>query len=317
MTILVTGANGFVGRAVCRTLIAAGLPVAAAARRRAILPTGLERRPIGDIGPETDWSIALAGSVEAIVHLAARAHVMTESVPDPLAEFRRINRDGTLALARQAARQGVRRFIFVSTIKVNGEATPPDHPFRAEDDPAPQDPYAIAKAEAEAGLRAIAAETGMLAPTILRPPLVHGPGARGNLMALMRLLRRRLPLPLGAIDNRRSLIGVDNLADAIRFCLNEPKTANATFLARDPVDISTPDLLRRLGRALGTPPLLVPVPLSGLRLIGRISGRMGNIDRLCGSLVVDDSPLRALGWHPPLGLDDGLRRMAKAFLTRS
>jgi len=306
--ILVTGANGFVGGPVCRALRDAGHQVIGSVRRELTPPPGIEFRRIGALGPDTDWGPALDG-IEAIVHLAARTHVMAETEADPLAAFRRVTRDGATRLAAQAAEAGVRRLIFLSSIKVNGEATAPDRPFRADDAPAPQDPYGIAKAEAEAGLR----RQGGLDLTILRPPLVHGPGVKGNLLTLIGALRRHLPLPLGAVRNRRSLVGVANLAESIRFCLDSPATIGGTFLVRDGEDVSTPELIRRLAAALDVTPVLPPLPPALLRLAGSVIGRRAAIDRLTGSLVVDDSPLRSLGWRPPLGLDDGLGAMAASF----
>lgn len=299
MKILVTGASGFVGGPVCRALMARGHRVVAASRRD--LP-GLEVVPIGELGPDTDWRPALDG-VEAVVHLAARAHVMQETETDPLALFRRINRDGTVRLAEQAAAAGVRHFLFASSIKVNGEATPPDRPYRADDVPAPLDPYGIAKAEAEQALRAIALPT----LTILRPPLIHGPGAKGNLATLLKVLNTGLPLPLGGLTNRRSLVGIDNLANALGFLLE--RRAAGTFLIRDGEDVSTSQLLRLLGDGLEKPARLIPLP----GFLFRLLARSGTIKRLTGSLVVDDSPLRALGWTPPLSLKDGLARMTSAW----
>ncbi|OAN54987.1 NAD-dependent epimerase/dehydratase family protein [Magnetospirillum moscoviense] len=300
MKILVTGASGFVGGPVCRALMARGHRVVAASRRD--LP-GLVVIRIGELGPDTDWRPALDG-VEAVVHLAARAHVMQEAETDPLALFRRINRDATLHLAEQAAGAGVKHFLFASSIKVNGEATLPDRPFTADDPPAPCDPYGIAKAEAEQGLRAVA---GPMALTILRPPLIHGPGAKGNLATLLKVLNTGLPLPLGGLANRRSLVGIDNLADALGFLLE--RRAAGTFLIRDGEDVSTSQLLRLLGAGLGRPARLIPLPA----ILFRLLGRSGTIRRLTGSLVVDDSPLRALGWTPPLSLKDGLARMTSAW----
>ena len=308
MKILVTGANGFVGGPVCQALRDAGHHVVGAVRRDIGPPPGIEFRRIGELGPDTDWRAALDG-VEAVVHLAARTHVMAETEADPLAAFRRVTRDGATGLAAQAAAAGIRRLIFLSSIKVNGEATPPDRPFRAVDAPAPQDSYGVAKAEAEAALRS---QHG-LDLTILRPPLVHGPGVKGNLLTLIGALRRHLPLPLGAVRNRRSLVGIANLADAIRFCLDTPATIGHTFLIRDGEDVSTPELIRRLAAALETKAVLPPLPQSLLRLAGSLTGRRAAIDRLTGSLVVDDAPLRRLGWRPPLSLDDGLRAMAASF----
>lgn len=307
MRVMVTGATGFVGGPVCRTLLARGHRVVAAMRRDIDLP-GIETHRVDALGPETDWSAALAGC-DAVIHLAARAHVMAESEADPLAVFRKANRDGTSRLAEQAAAAGIRRFVFVSSIKVNGEATPRDRPFRADDPPAPVDPYGIAKAEAEAALAAIASRTGMSA-SIIRPPLVHGPGAKGNLAAMMRILAKGWPLPLAMIDNRRSLVGAANLADVVAFVLEHG--AAGTFLVRDGEDVSTPDLLRRVAAGMGRRALLLPVPPALLRAGGALLGKRAAIDRLLGSLVVDDSPLRALGWAPPVSLDAGLAAMAAA-----
>lgn len=306
MKVLVTGATGFVGAAACRTLKAAGLePVAALRSAR----PGLEGRVVGEIGPETAWDAALDG-IDAVLHLAARAHVMNETEGDPLALFRRVNCGGALALAEAAAARGVRRLVFVSTIKVNGEATPAERPFRAEDAPAPIDAYGTAKAEAEDGLRAIAARTG-LELVIIRPPLVHGPGVKGNFASLIKVLRRGIPLPLGAITaNRRSLIGLDNLCDALNLCLTHPQASGRTFLVKDGDDVSTTRLIRLLAQGLGRPARLLPVPVALLRLAGRLTGKSAAIERLTGSLVVDDGPLRGLGWTPPVSLEDGLRRMA-------
>ncbi len=309
MKVLVTGASGFVGTALCRRLLAEGCKVVAAVRRDdAFLPLEAEARRVDGLGPDTDWRGALAGC-DAVVHLAARAHVMRDRAADPLTLFRRINRDGSVRLAEQAVAAGIGRFVFVSSIKVNGEATPPDRPFRAEDAAAPVDPYGVSKAEAETALADLATRTG-LSLAVVRPPLVHGPGVKGNLAVLMKALRLGLPLPLGAIRNRRSLVGVDNLADSLTFLVRCP--AQGRFLVRDGEDISTPELIRRLAAAADRPARLLPVPPALLRLAGSLTGKRAAVQRLTGSLVVDDSPLRALGWVPPLTLNDGLARMAAA-----
>ena len=301
MKVLVTGANGFVGAALCRALAAAGMAVAGAVRGDNPLPAGVERRPVGDIGAATDWRPALDG-IDAVVHCAARVHVMRERAADPLAAFRAVNCDGAVALARQA--EG-RRLVFLSTVKVNGEETPPGRSFRAADVPAPADPYGIAKAEAEARLAAIAGEL-----VVIRPPLVVGAGAKGNLAGLMRLVARGVPLPLGGIYNRRSLVGLGNLADLIRVCLTHPAAPGKTFLVRDDPDVSTPELVRRLAAAMGRPARLFGFPPALLRVAGAV-GR-----RLTGSLTVDDGPTRtALGWAPPYGLDEGLGEMARSYFS--
>lgn len=309
MKVLVTGASGFVGGPVCRRLLAAGHEVVAAVRRDdCFLPLEVEARRVDALGPDTDWRAALRGC-DAVVHLAARAHVMRDRASDPLALFRRVNRDGAVRLAEQAAAAGIGRLLFVSSIKVNGELTLPGQPFRGDDAPAPVDAYGVSKAEAEAALADIATRTG-LSLAVVRPPLVHGPGAKGNLAALMRILEYGVPLPLGAIDNCRSLVGVDNLADALAFLVDSP--AQGRFLVRDGEDISTPELIRRLARGLGRRARLLPVPVGLLRLAGGMLGKSGAVNRLAGSLQVDDAPLRALGWLPPVTLDDGLAAMAAA-----
>lgn len=309
MKILVTGANGFVGQALVRHLVDSGHAVRAAARRTMDLPAGAEGVTAPDLTGEGDWRPALGG-VDAVIHCAARVHVMTDTVADPLAAFRTANRDGTATLAEQAAAAGVRRFVFLSTIKVNGESATPDHPFAAADTPAPSDPYGISKAEAEAALGAVAARTGLQA-TILRPPLVYGPGAKGNMAALMRAVAKGVPLPLACVTgNRRSLVALANLVSALDLLATHPEAGNTTHLIRDGEDLSTAALVRRLAAAMDRPARLLPVPPALLRGTLRLLGKSAAGHRLTGSLVVDDGPLRALGWVPPLGVDEGLRAMA-------
>lgn len=303
MRILVTGADGFVGSAMVGHLRGLGHQVTGGVRRQA----GSGLMAVGDIGPDTDWRPALQGA-EAVVHLANRAHVMNETAADPLTVFRHVNRDGTLRLAEQAAAAGVRRLVFVSSIKVNGESTAPDRPFTAADIPAPEDAYGLSKAEAERGLLDL---TG-LEVVVVRPPLIHGPGVKGNLRTLMRMVAKGLPLPLGLVDNRRSLIGLDNLVDLLTLCLDAPGASGRIWLARDGEDLSTPELIRRMARALGRPARLLPVPPVLLRLAGGLTGKGAAVGRLLGSLQVDDSATRTeLGWTPPLGIDEGLAAMAR------
>ena len=303
MKILVTGASGFVGARLVAELLRRGHQVVAPMRSPRPW-AGVDTPAIGDLGPDTDWSAALSGC-EAVVHSAARAHVLDDKSADPLALFRRVNRDGTLHLAQQARQAGIRHFVFISTIKVNGESTPPDRPFRAEDAINPQDAYGMAKAEAEAGLRAL---DGMVL-TILRPPLVHGPGAKGNLAVLIKAIAKGIPLPLALVRNRRSMVGVDNLADAVAFLVDHRPAG--TFLIRDEGDVSTAHLIRTLASAMGRTPLLLPVPPFLLTLAARVLGRRAMAERVLGSLLVDDTPLRALGWTPPLSLPAGLARMIR------
>jgi UDP-glucose 4-epimerase len=252
-----------------------------------------------------------------VVHLAARVHVMHDSAADPLAEFRRVNVKGSLQLARQAAEAGVRRFVYVSSIKVNGEGTEAGRPFRADDAPQPHDPYGISKHEAEVGLHQLAAATGMEL-VVVRPPLVYGPGVRANFRSMMGWLKRGIPLPFGAIENRRSLVALDNLCDLLVTCTRHPAAAGQTFLAGDGDDVSTTQLLQRLGRALGHPARLVPLPPVVLRRLFGALGKAEIAQRLFSSLQVDISTTRdRLGWQPPIGLDEGLRRAAVAFLAET
>ena len=253
MKVLVTGANGFIGRALCAHLQQGGHQVVAAVRR----PCGLVNELVVDENGST-WAQALTGC-DAVVHLAGRAHVMHEDAVDPLQAFRAANVNASARLALLAARAGVRRFVFMSSIKVNGEATQPGHPFTADDVPAPLDPYGVSKLEAEQGLREIELQTGMEV-VIVRPPLVYGPGVKANFAAMMRWVARGVPLPLGAIHNARSMVSLDNLVDLLVTCLKHPAAAGQTFLVSDGEDVSTTDLLRRTAQAMGKKALLLPVP---------------------------------------------------------
>ena len=314
----ITGATGFVGGALAAKLVAmVRFEVLALTRQEPVhtLP-GVQYVQLGNLSPDTDWQSGLSG-VNVLVHAAARVHVMNDTVVDPLTEFRRVNVDGTLNLARQAAAAGMRRFVFISSIKVNGEATDLDQPFTANDEPAPIDPYGISKMEAEQGLREIAAETGMEV-VIIRPPLVYGPGVKANFQAMMRWLARGVPLPLGVINNRRSMVALDNLVDLIVTCIDHPAAANQTFLVSDGEDLSTTQLLRRMGRALGKPARLIPVPSMFLKVGAALLGKPAIAQRLCGSLQVDTlKTQQLLGWVPPLSVDEGLKRAAEGYLREA
>lgn len=308
--ILVTGAAGFVGLALVRSLAIANSQrnVRAAVRQSCVeWAEAVQSVSVGDLSADTDWFSALRG-VSDVVHVAARVHVMQDTAADPLTEFRRTNVEGTLALARQAALAGVRRFVFICSIKVNGEATASGRPFTAEDAPKPQDPYGISKMEAEQGLRQIAAETGMEV-VVIRPPLVYGTGVRANVRALLRAVARGLPLPLGAVDNHRSMVALDNLVNFMLVCLNHPAAANQAFLVSDGEDLSTAELVRRMGLAMGKPARLIPVPIWLLQAGAALLGRRDVVQRLCGSLQLDIHKNRELlGWVPVIGVDEGSRR---------
>jgi len=312
MTVLITGASGFLGTALCSRL-REFMAVRGAVRAKKSQIDRSDVIEISDISSDTDWTSALKG-VKQVVHLAARVHVLNDKSSDPLAEFRRVNVEGTANLARQAAASGVRRFVFLSSIKVNGEFTEVGKPFTADDVPAPEDPYGISKYEAEQLLRQIASETGMEV-VIIRPPLVYGPGVKANFESMMRWLARGVPLPLAAVTNiRRSLVALDNLVDLIATCLNHPAAANQTFLVSDGEDLSTADLLKRMGSAMGHPARLFNLPPRLLKLGAAVVRKPGIYQRLCGSLQLDITKTRQLlGWTPPVSVDEGLRRAAEGF----
>lgn len=307
--ILVTGGSGFLGRAICAKLASAGHFVRASVRGSCAgeMLSGIEVTQ-GELMPTYDWSLSLQ-DVGLVIHAAARVHVLLERTEDPLDEFRAVNVTSTLNFARQAAAAGVQRFIFLSSVGVNGGSTD-GRAFSELDRPRPHTPYAISKYEAEQGLREIAIQTGMEL-VIVRPPLVYGPSAPGNFGRLVRAMARGWPLPIGAIQNQRSFIGLDNLVDFICTCLQHPQAANEIFLVSDDEDLSTPDLVRRMSSYMGRPARLVSVPMWLLRIGGVILGRTDAVQGLCGSLCVDVDKARCLlGWRPPLTLNEGLRRVA-------
>ena len=313
--ILLTGGSGFVGRGVLE-LLSKHQPVRATLRQLNI--AGGTFRGVdfiqSSLSIDQDWSSALSG-VSVVVHCAARVHVMNEDAKDPLLEFRRVNVHGTFNLARQASEAGVRRFVFISSIKVNGERTDLGHPFTADQVPVPSDPYGVSKYEAEMGLKALSKETGMEV-VIIRPTLVYGPGVKANFLSMMNWLRRGIPLPLGGITkNRRSFVFLDNLVDLINVCICHPAAANQTFLVSDDEDLSTAGLLDHMALALGLPSKLIIVPTALISLGAKLISRPDISQRLCGSLQVDIKKTKdLLGWSPPVSVDEGLRQTAAHFL---
>jgi nucleoside-diphosphate-sugar epimerase len=309
--IIVTGATGFVGQFLCARLLEDGFFVRSAVRSAATaapLVAGVEPTSIESIGPETEWRHAVK-DIDTVIHLAARVHIMNDPSSDPLADFRRVNVQGTENLARQAAQAGVKRLVFVSSIKVNGEESSTS--YTPNSPPNPSDPYGISKWEAELTLRKIEAETGMEV-VVLRPTLVYGPGVKANFLAMMSMIMKGIPLPLDSINNKRSLISVGNLVDALATCAVHPSAAGKTYLVSDGEDVSTPDLIRRTARALGIPARLFPVPASVMRFAGAVTGKRAAVDRLLGSLTVDSSRIRSeLGWKPPFSMEEGLRETAE------
>lgn len=307
--VLVTGATGFVGMAVCGELVKRGIPLRAALRSNQIQSHKAAAVEVGEINEQTHWGEALC-DVDVVIHLAARVHVMHDESADPLAEFRRVNVAGTEHLARAAAAAGVRRLVYVSSIKVNGEETTGGHRYTENDPPSPQDPYGISKWEAEQALRHVARETG-LEVVIVRPPLVYGAGVKGNFAQMLSVLDKGLPLPLASVRNQRSLIYIGNFVDALLQCAVHPAAAGNTYLVSDGEDVSTPDLMHQLGAAMGRPARLLPFPAWGLRLGARLLGKSQQMARLLGSLQVDSSRIRRdLGWRPSISLQQGLQATA-------
>lgn len=309
MKALVTGATGHVGGALLRSLATdPAWQLRAAVRARPAVPvTGCEYVGLGDLGAGVDLA-GIASGCDVVIHAAARVHVVREADAAITAVYRDTNVAGTLRVAREAARCGVRRFIFISSVKVNGESSPAGRPFREEDPPAPQGPYAVSKYEAEAGLRQLCLDTGMEC-VIIRPPLVYGPGAGANFRALATAVKRGIPLPLGGIRNRRSLVAIDNLVDFARLCMEHRAAANETFLVSDGHDLSTPELVIAMAAALNRPARLLRVPDSMLRVGGVLAGRRLAAQRLLEDLQVDISKARlVLDWNPPITVEEGLRR---------
>lgn len=318
MRILVTGASGFVGQALCRRLLADGHSVVATIRSpesAKALPPGLATVFTKSLGPETHWADALS-TIDIVIHLAARVHVMREPRVDQLSQFRRINVRGTHVVAQAAAACGVKRFVFLSTVGVNGNSTPADKPFSEQDQPAPHNDYSVSKFEAEQALQSLAASSLMEA-VVIRAPLVYGPANPGNALLLFRAVHMGRTLPLASIHNRRSLIYVGNLVDAITISCLHPRAATQTYLVSDRDDVSTPELILRIATAFGIHARLLPFPPGLLSLLGTLLGRRAAVDRLLGSLAVDSSKIaRDLNWSPPFTMQQGLAATAKWYLEQ-
>lgn len=319
MTTLITGTTGFVGTNLCSTLAAQNHQI------RRVIRSGkrLESRNsnehqvhlIDDINIDTDWSAALAG-INCIIHCAARSKVLNENAVNSLAAYRIVNVDGTLNLAKQAVQAGVRRFIFLSSIKVNGEQSIPGDRITSRDNASPENAYSISKWEAEQALHELSAKTG-LDVVIIRPPLVYGSGVKGNFLSLLSWLNKGIPLPLGAIQNKRSLVCIDNLIDLVTTCIDHPAATNQTFLVSDDEDISTTELLKRLGNSLGKPARLLPIPFSLFQLSAELLGKKDVTQRLLGNLQVDISHTKeTLGWAPPVSMEEGLGKTAQWYLDK-
>lgn len=323
-SILITGATGFVGSRLAGFLSSQfpEMELRLAVRRRpdelqvpSVLSVG-SIEVVGDINPYTNWSNALIG-VDVVIHLAARVHVMNDVVLDPIEEYRNANTLATSHLAGEAAKAGVKRFIYLSSIKVNGEETTPGQSYSEESTPAPIDPYGVSKWEAEQGLEKVCAQTGMEF-VIIRPPLIYGPGVKANFEKLMGLVAKGMPLPLGAVDNQRSMLALDNLVSFISEVISHPLAANQRFLLSDGKDVSTTQLLKLLAKGMGKSIWLLPIPVSILRTAAQVFGATAAADRLLGSLQIDSSKARELlHWQPPLSVEEGIVIAAKAYLKHS
>ena len=319
MRVAVTGASGFVGQAVITGLLSCQHDVHAVVRslekHAPPFTRAIQTFSAGDITVDTDWTDILT-RVNCVVHCAARAHVMNETETDALAAYRAVNVAATRQLAEQAAKMGVQRLVYLSSIKVNGEQTVSGDCFTSMDKPFVENPYGISKWEAEQALHEVSAMTG-LEVVIIRPPLIYGAGVKGNFLSMLGWLSRGMPLPLGAIQNQRSMVGIDNLVDLILTCMDHPNAANQTFLVSDDDDLSTTELVRRLGAALGKPARLLPVPASVLGLAARLVGKQEMAERLLGNLKVNISKTKELlDWVPPVSVNDGFKKTAKWYLGR-
>ena len=313
MRVLVTGTSGFVGRALCSTLLTKGYKVRAAVRSVNSIPPadGLDVVAVGDVGAQTDWSVPLS-RVDCVIHCAARSHVMHETEADALLAYRAVNMAGTQRLAEQAAELGVRRLVFLSSIKVNGQQTVIGSPFLFSDTPVPEDPYGLSKWEAEQGLWAVLTQKTSLEVVVVRSPLVYGPRVKGNLLRLLGWVAHGMPLPLRAVRNQRSLIGLSNLVDLLLRCVEHPAAAGQTFLVSDGHDLSTPQLIQLMAEGMNRRARLISIPVALLQAGSSLLGKREEIDRLVGSLQVDSKHTQTqLGWNPPVSVEDGVRDMAR------
>jgi nucleoside-diphosphate-sugar epimerase len=308
--VLISGANGFVGKLLCKMLFDQGVSVVAALRNTSVKVKNIESFMVDNISNQTDWAEGLQG-IKVVIHLAARVHVMNDSSADPLAEFRKVNVEGTLNLAGQAAKAGVKRFIFISSIKVNGEHTDLGKPFTEADPANPEDAYGLSKYEAEQGLLLIAQQTGMEI-VIIRPPLIYGPGVKANFASMLLFVKRGIPLPFGIINNKRSFVYLGNLISLIIRCIDHPEAANQVFLVSDGHDLSMTQLLTKCAKALGVKARLLPIPQKLIEFSAALLGKQDMAQRLCGNLQVDISKARnILNWAPPVSVADGLIETCK------
>ncbi|EOG7647121.1 UDP-glucose 4-epimerase family protein [Vibrio cholerae] len=313
-SILLTGSTGFVGTNLVKSLTLKSDYIVKSAVRHAVNKDDGLLFEVGDINASTDFELPLKNTT-VVVHCAARAHVMDDKEAEPLTLYREVNTAGTVNLAKQAIDSGVKRFIFISSIKVNGEGTLMGCPFKTEDNHAPEDDYGLSKSEAEKQLVALAKDSSMEV-VIIRPTIVYGPGVKANFASLMRLVSKGIPLPFGSItQNKRSLVSINNLVDLIVTCIDHPKAANQVFLVSDDHDVSTAEMVRELAIALDKPTWQLPVPIWCYKLFGKLFGKSDIVDRLTGTLQVDISHTKeTLGWKPPQTLQEGFKQTAQAFL---
>lgn len=313
-SILLTGATGFVGSALLNVLQQAENKVVAAVRSvKADSSSNFVQ--VGDINGQTDFSAALVG-VDVVIHVAARAHIMEDESADPLAEYRKVNVDGSVNLAKQAAAAGAKRFIYISSVKVNGESTSGKKAYSENTVPQPEDAYGISKHEAEEALKKLAEQTG-LELVIIRPPLVYGAGVKANFLNLTKLSLKSIPLPFGSVHNKRSMVYVENLVDFIVHCIEHPAAANQTFLISDNDDTSLARLITTIRKSAGLPKRLLPVPVFLFKLAGKLTGKQAVVDRLVGDLQVDSSKARTLlSWQPPYTFEEGIAATVKHFQSQ-